>query len=48
MSLMDFKLTGAAADKYILVQPSMVQDPNTIPGDDDTSDFVGQRVHLAR
>ena len=44
--VLDFSMTGN--DKYILVQPSMVFDGSAIPGDGDTSDFVGQPVHLVR
>jgi hypothetical protein len=47
--VLDFKTTGAARDKYILVQPAMVQDKSAVAdGDTQTSNFVGQPVHLVR
>ena len=44
--VLDYSMQGN--DKYILVQPSMVFDNSSIAGNGDTSDFVGQPVHLVR
>ncbi|MBN1588170.1 MAG: hypothetical protein JW888_01510 [Pirellulales bacterium] len=46
--VVDFKTTGAFQNKYVLIQPAMVQDPTVITEDGDTSDFVTQPVHLVR
>ena len=46
---MDFKMTGAAHNKYVLIQPAMVRDTTVVTDDDSqTSEFVGQPVHLVR
>jgi hypothetical protein len=44
--IVDFKLSGK--EKYVLVQPALVVDDAAIPGEPDSSYFVGQPVHLAR
>jgi hypothetical protein len=46
VTVVDFSMTGG--DKYVLVQPSVVVDPTAITGDDGSSYFVGQPVHLVR
>ncbi|MBN1588168.1 MAG: hypothetical protein JW888_01500 [Pirellulales bacterium] len=47
--VMDYRLTGSASSKYILVQPAMVQDPTAVTGGEgNTSDFVGQPIQLVR
>ena len=43
------RLTGKADEKYILIQPAMVQDSSAVADSDtQTSDYVGQPVHLVR
>jgi len=47
--IVDFHMTGAARNKYVLIQPAIVQDTAVVTDDDSqTSDFVGQPVHLVR
>jgi len=47
--VMDYRMTGSAHNKYILIQPAVVMDTSTVAySDSETSDYVGQPVHLVR
>lgn len=47
--IMDFRMVGSTNNKYVLIQPAMVQDSTAVAdADSQTSDFVGQPVHLVR
>lgn len=47
--VMDYNMNGPLRNKYVLIQPAMVQDSTAVAdADSQTSDFVGQPVHLVR